>query len=462
MSRHLVRNARVFKQGDGSRERVPDGTHVYLDYPGGPLRFRQFVVQGGRLRLAAHPEHDVVLEASYAYFCLWSDPDHELTDVPLHPETAPCQAYEGFGFPLPARFLGNRLVLPDTRTLHLRIVDASGRQETPALIARHLDEARAFYRTLHIELEDHPETLDLPEGTGLCLDLIRDWHQRHRRGFAQQLANDQVFQDEVGGATADEIYEASIHVVFTTGLHRLIWDTPSAAPLAIDITHDWTRLRRAVLQRMQGHGLRGRPPTRDPLPSLTRSPWAPPRAERARTILIIYLSKFRGLGATAGVAWPYIAAFEGIIEQGQLWDHAPCPYAFMAVVRPEAARNVSHSLAHEIAHCLLNDAGASHRRLAEFEEDYQSVSKTQDLLGGLGIETRHPPGEVLYARHVEPRGASMHERGSGNLMSESGGSGLAPWQIAVIRASPSIGDGPTPAQARLARQAPALPEETAR
>lgn len=458
MARHLVRNARVQRRGDSGVEAVPDGTHVYLDYPGGPMQFRHFVVQGGRLRLADQRDHQVVHEASYAHFGVWSEDE---LDVAVYPDAAPYAPVEGFGFPLPARFVGNRIILPGTRTLRLRIVDASGSPSGPATIERHVTQARRYFEKLHITVEDHREVLDLPEDWGLILDRVGENFDRDR--FAATLARDDTFTQAAGEDEPAEIATAIDFVRQRPSFHRLVWNTPRAAPLAIDTTFGWNRLQRVVLERLQAYGLSGTPPTRDPLSSFQREPWAPPRAERRNTIVVIYVEKCRGMAATAGVAWPFVSAFDGIVENGQLWDHAPCPYVFLATDPVETAQNVIQPLTHEIAHCLLGDAGMSHRRLDLYEDEYQSRTKTQQLLGGLGIETATDPGRVLYDRLVRPRVMTTHVRSSTprNLMQEGGGTALLPWQVAVMRASPTIGDGPTRTQANRARQAPELTTETA-
>ncbi|MCH7870794.1 MAG: hypothetical protein IID33_03755, partial [Planctomycetes bacterium] len=154
MSKLTLRKVKVVL----GKKRAPTGTHVYLDVPGGDspteFDFQHFVVKRGRLH-AQDGTSLAKLDVTVCYWCLWSSK----SDGPLTMrKKKDWGTIEPFGFPLPARIRGRRLILPNTKTLTLRVFDmASGKDQKIAHINESHVSARLFYKQLHIDLAIDPQ-----------------------------------------------------------------------------------------------------------------------------------------------------------------------------------------------------------------------------------------------------------------------------------------------------------------
>lgn len=365
---------------------VPDGTHVWLDVPGGTFEWNHFTVTGGRL-VPDQGTTPVPLDTRWRHWSIWSP-------TPLTVPNGGFQRVAGaFGaaagkacWPLPSRFErrsgASVLVLPNVLPMRLRTFDLS--RGGSAAKAGDLSTARTFYEQLLVELVESAQ----PTPTDAALKL--PW---------------QVWRVPASGSA------------------------PAETVLATD---PGPNLQQSELS---------------PQPDLGAAPWAP-TADALKTITVMWFRDFLNVGGgrANAQAFPVLRTVRTTTNpdgatpallvdagkhphNGQKFKLPPGPVVLMRDQRPLASTN---SFAHELCHCLTHDPGLGRQVI-------EGVGSKQAMLGvlaALGVEGPPPagkrPGETLWDDlYVGP----LHGGGATNLMSSSGGTELLPWQVAVIRAA---------------------------
>lgn len=339
---------------------APEGLHVWLDLPGGAFEFNHFVVHRGHLEPATTDgAGSGQLDPRWAYWSVWSAGALAVGTT--------FEPIAGFGYPLPARITGRRLVLPNTRPL--------------AIHAYNL-------------------TADATDASG-------------RMAAAHASARDYLVQ---------------LHIDATFTLHSL----PAGTPLPLFLDHGV-----GVYNLSEAPPLE---PLRPVNPDLGGAGFRPP-GSLANTLACYWVEDFQNQGSAGGNSWPLLPLNHATLTLGEVFRGPGCAYFFM---RHHRLPNVTmtNPLVHEVVHCLQHDPGLGRRTLEANGMD----GPVKSFLGRLLLEGPPPagaaaaaPGERLYAElflalHAPPT--------PDNLMGTSGGVALLPWQVAVIRASPQIGDGP--------------------
>jgi hypothetical protein len=354
--------------GRGS-DPAPDGTHVWLDTPGGRFELQHFVVSGGHLVPQGAEGAEARLDSRWAYWCVWADRDLGLGAM------ASYGVVPGFGYPLPARIRSRQLVLPSTRRLTLAWHDLTA---DPAAAAARIASVHAsatrFFADLHVELDFQA----MPPVTGVRGPLMLT---RRSGAVRYHLSRD---------------------------------DAPSvAAPTPLD-------------------------------PDLSAAGWLP-RGAGPGTILVLWLEDFVGMGLAEGQAWPTLPVTGAEVSLGEAFTR-PRGRAMLCMRRARggsgAIDRAMNPLPHELGHILQGDAGLGRTTLTAQRLD----GAVKRYLGSLHVEGPFAPGEAATApgeRMWRELFDDIHApRGASNLMGANGGAPLVPWQVAVMRASPQIGDGP--------------------
>jgi hypothetical protein len=175
-----------------------------------------------------------------------------------------------------------------------------------------------------------------------------------------------------------------------------------------------------------------------PIPDLGDSSWGLP-SDLAHTVIAYWVNEFTNTQAgVRGMAWPLPQLTNNIITVGENWTHPNAAFIFLPLVMSGAA--TQNRVAHEIGHVLLYEPGLG---TTVIENQFKAKSTVMAFLAKLGLEgptPGSPAGSTAYGNL--PVDMHKYAASTGNLMGPAGGANLADWQVAVLRASKQVGDGP--------------------
>jgi|GEM_PF-5111967 hypothetical protein len=163
-------------------------------------------------------------------------------------------------------------------------------------------------------------------------------------------------------------------------------------------------------------------------PWLHRSSWW-----RKRSIILLWVAKMQGAKGIAAMVLPL---------SGQPVAHWKKPHNLKLypnrhssiVVLPVLAGANSYGLAHEIGHCILEDAGLGHVLIDKYS-NWKARVKSK-LIKKLGFITKSDLTEKkLEKTYREVLTRYVHTNALGNLMNPDGGTELLYTQVAVMRRS---------------------------